>query len=248
MTLSASPGQDDGRSPPLTRTVLGRRKPMQRIRPRLSARRRVRRDRAPRPRGRWDQRPHHCRRWRRLRWPRSRRPRSLRRSSAARRRSPIRSSPMATRSSLSSGGPIEQAVGQITSDALDSRALDAAVDRVLSSGAARRLVTIVINHPATDQLLVNTPRQPRRPTVRGSADGQPIPRRDRLPAARERGASPDRRPRQTSPEVRAALSQQTSGLAQDVTVGVRARTVIADDTVEQAARSLLRRPRRVQPE
>jgi hypothetical protein len=51
----------------------------------------------------------------------------------------------------------------------------------------------------------------------------------------------------TSPEVRVALSEQTAGLAQDVTVGVRARTVTADDTVEQAARSLLRRPRRIQP-
>ena len=52
----------------------------------------------------------------------------------------------------------------------------------------------------------------------------------------------------TSPEVRAALSQQTAGFAQDVTVGVRSRTVVADDAVEKTARSLLRRPRRVQPE
>jgi hypothetical protein len=52
----------------------------------------------------------------------------------------------------------------------------------------------------------------------------------------------------TSPELRAALSQQTAGFAEDVTVGVRSRTVTADDAVEKAARSLLRRPRRVQPD
>jgi hypothetical protein len=141
----------------------------------------------------------------------------------------------------------ENAVGRVTSDALDSRALDAAVDRVLSSGAARRVMTVVINHPATDELFA------------GFLNGSGVDRK----AAQVMGSrlvdqmtsrllESDEfrhvlRHVMTSPEVRIALSEQTAGLAQDVTVGVRARTVTADDTVEQAARSLLRRPRRIQP-
>ena len=143
---------------------------------------------------------------------------------------------------------LEQAAGQVTTDALDSRALDAAVERVLSSGAARRLVTIVVNHPATDQLLVNTLDSP-----------AGLRFADRLMESRfldeiVSGLLESEELRRivahvsVLPEVRAALSQQTTGLAQNVTVGVRARTVTADDTVEQAARSLLRRPRRAQPE
>jgi hypothetical protein len=142
---------------------------------------------------------------------------------------------------------VEEAIGQVTSDALDSRALDAAVDRVLSSGAARRLVTIVINHPATDQLLVNTLDSPAGLRFAGRLMDSRF-----LDEIVSRLLESEELRRivahvSTSPEVRAALSQQTSGLAQDVTVGVRARTVTADDTVEQAARSLLRRPRRIQP-
>jgi hypothetical protein len=143
---------------------------------------------------------------------------------------------------------IENAVGRIASDALDSRALDAAVERVLSSGAARRVVTIVINHPATDELLAN------------ALDGQGIDRvigrvmdsrlldqlTSRLLESEEFGRV--LRHVTSSPELRAALSQQTAGFAEDLTLGVRSRTVTADDTVEKAARSLLRRPRRIQPE
>jgi hypothetical protein len=47
-----------------------------------------------------------------------------------------------------------------------------------------------------------------------------------------------------SPELRAALTQQTAGLAEDVAAGVRSRTVRADDAAERFARALLRRPRR----
>jgi hypothetical protein len=141
----------------------------------------------------------------------------------------------------------ENAVGRVTSDALDSRALDAAVDRVLSSGAARRVMTVVINHPATDELFA------------GFLNGSGV---DRISAQVMGSRLVDQmttrllesdefrhvlRHVMTSPEVRIALSEQTAGLAQDVTVGVRARTVTADETVEQAARSLLRRPRRIQP-
>jgi hypothetical protein len=142
---------------------------------------------------------------------------------------------------------VEHAVGRVTSDALDSRALDAAVDRVLSSGVARRVVTVVVNHPATDELLAGVLNGPGVDRITAQVMGSRL-----LDQMTTRLLESDEfrqvlRHVMTSPEVRIALSQQTAGLAQDVTVGVRSRTVTADDTVEQAARSLLRRPRRVQP-
>jgi hypothetical protein len=142
---------------------------------------------------------------------------------------------------------VEHAVGRVTSDTLDSRALDAAVDRVLSSGAARRVVTVVLNHPATDELLAGVLNGPA--VDRISARVMDSRLLDQL-TTRMLESNEFRhvlRHVMSSPEVRLALSEQTAGLAQDVTVGVRARTVTADDTVEQAARSLLRRPRRIQP-
>jgi hypothetical protein len=143
---------------------------------------------------------------------------------------------------------VEDAVGRITSDALDSRALDAAVDRVLSSGAARRVVTVVINHPATDELLGELLDGPGvdRISARVMESRLIDQLTSRLLESEEFGLV--LRHVMTSPEVRVALSQQTSGLAQDVMEGAPARTVTTDDTVEHAPRSLLRRPRRLQTE
>jgi hypothetical protein len=46
-----------------------------------------------------------------------------------------------------------------------------------------------------------------------------------------------------SPELRAALAEQGAGLAEDMAVGVRARTSAADAAAERAVRSLIRRRR-----
>jgi hypothetical protein len=142
----------------------------------------------------------------------------------------------------------ENAVGRVTSDALDSRALDAAVDRVLSSGAARRVVTVVINHPATDELLTGVLNGPGVDRITAQVMSSRLLDQMTTRLLESNEFRQVLRHVMTSPEVRVALSQQTAGLAQDVTVGVRSRTVTADDTVEQAARSLLRRPRRAQPQ
>jgi hypothetical protein len=143
---------------------------------------------------------------------------------------------------------LEQAVGRITSDALDSRALDAAVDRVLSSGAARRVVTVVINHPATDELLNSALDGPGLDRVVGRVMDSRLLEQLTTRLLRSDEFQQVLRAVTTSPELRAALTQQTAGFADDVTVGVRSRTVTADDKVEKVARSLLRRPRRVQPD
>jgi hypothetical protein len=143
---------------------------------------------------------------------------------------------------------VENAIRRLTAETLDSTVIDAAVERVLTSGAARRVVTIVINHPATDELLANTLDSPAVDRFAARVMDSRL-----LDDITTRLLESDELRRivahvSTSPEVRAALSQQTTGFAVDVTDGVRARTVVADDTVEKAARSLLRRPRRVQPD
>jgi hypothetical protein len=47
----------------------------------------------------------------------------------------------------------------------------------------------------------------------------------------------------SSPELRAAMTEQTSGLADEMVAGVRQRTVSMDDVAERTVRSWLRRPR-----
>lgn len=144
------------------------------------------------------------------------------------------------------------AVDELIAGALNGPAVDRTVTRVMQSRLVdeltTQLVADVVNHPATDRVMTDV------------LDG---PATDRIVARVMESRLVDELISQllesdelrrlvghisTSPEVRAALSQQTAGFAEDVTVGVRSRTVVADDAVEKAARSLLRRPRRVQPE
>jgi hypothetical protein len=47
----------------------------------------------------------------------------------------------------------------------------------------------------------------------------------------------------SSPELRAAIAEQSSGLADDMVAGVRERTVSLDDVAERTVRGWLRRPR-----
>jgi hypothetical protein len=46
-----------------------------------------------------------------------------------------------------------------------------------------------------------------------------------------------------SPELRTAIAEQSSGLADDMVAGVRQRTVTMDDVAERTVRGWLRRPR-----
>jgi hypothetical protein len=47
----------------------------------------------------------------------------------------------------------------------------------------------------------------------------------------------------SSPELRAALAEQSSGLAEEMVSGVRRRTASMDDAAERTVRGWLRRPR-----
>jgi hypothetical protein len=123
----------------------------------------------------------------------------------------------------------------------ESGLTDEIVDRLLSSGAFDRIITVVINHPATEALVVNVVDEPAlerlvsRVMESRLVDGITA----QLLASDEMQLILDYVTR--SPELRAALAHQTAGMAEDVAIGVRARTYNADVAAERFARRLLRR-------
>jgi len=121
---------------------------------------------------------------------------------------------------------------------------DEVVDWLLSSGAFDRVVTVVINHPATEALVANALDDPGLDRLIARVmDSRLVDEiTARLLDSEEMQLMLDYIT--SSPELRAALARQTAGLAGDVAVGVRARTVVADDATERFARRLLGRRRR----
>jgi len=129
-----------------------------------------------------------------------------------------------------------------------SALLDQIIDRLLSSGAFDRMITVVINHPATEALVVNVVDEPAlerlvsRVMESRLVDGITA----QLLASDEMQMILDYITR--SPELRAALAHQTAGMAEDMAVGVRARTYNADAAAERFARRLLRRRPKAEPQ
>jgi hypothetical protein len=125
---------------------------------------------------------------------------------------------------------------------------DEIVDRLLSSGAFDRIITVVINHPATEAMVVNVVDEPAlerlvsRVMESRLVDGITA----QLLSSEEMQLILDYVTR--SPELRAALAHQTAGMAEDVAVGIRARTYNADETAERFARRLLRRRPKPEPQ
>ena len=125
---------------------------------------------------------------------------------------------------------------------------DEIIDRLLSSGAFDRIVTVVINHPATEALVINVVDEPAlerlvsRVMESRLVDGITA----QLLASEEMQLILDYVTR--SPELRAALAHQTAGMAEDVAVGVRARTFNADAAAERFARRLLKRRTKPEPQ
>jgi hypothetical protein len=121
---------------------------------------------------------------------------------------------------------------------------DEFVGWLLGTGAFDSVLTVVINHPATEELVINTLDDPGldRLLERAMASRMVDDLTARILASEQLQQVIDHVV--ASPELRAALTQQTAGLADDVAAGVRSRTVRADDAAERLARALLRRPRR----
>jgi hypothetical protein len=125
---------------------------------------------------------------------------------------------------------------------------DEVINRLLSSGAFDRIITVVINHPATEAMVVNVVDEPAlerlvsRVMESRLVDGITA----QLLASDEMQLILDYITR--SPELRAALTRQTAGMAEDVALGVRSRTYDADATAERFARRLLRRRPKPEPQ
>jgi hypothetical protein len=111
---------------------------------------------------------------------------------------------------------------------LRARLIERTTGLVLSSGVVERVAVLVAEHPATDRvvtLLLESPGFDRM--------------LDRILASEQL----DRVVTQIaeSDEVRDALRQQSTGMAEEVAGELRSRTVAADARLERLARSLLRR-------
>jgi hypothetical protein len=116
--------------------------------------------------------------------------------------------------------------------------------RARLQAAVDRAAAMVINHPATEALVVKALDDPGLDRLIGRVmDSRMIDELTaRLLESEELRLVLDYVTR--SPELRAALAHQTAGIAEDVAVGVRTRTVAADDAAERFARALIRRRRR----
>jgi hypothetical protein len=120
---------------------------------------------------------------------------------------------------------------------------DQVIERALSSGAFDNVVTVVIEHPTTEAALASALDSPAlERLIARVMDSRLIDEVvSQLLESEQMRVILDYVTR--SPEMRAALAHTTAGLAGDMAVGVRARTVRADDAAEHFARTLLRRPR-----
>jgi hypothetical protein len=98
--------------------------------------------------------------------------------------------------------------------------IDAAVNAALAHETTQRLVTALIASPGLDQLLIQATDR--------ALNGPEIQRVIEHVAA--------------SPEVRAALTQQSTTLAAEMADGLRARAEDIDDVAERTVRGWLRRP------
>ena len=137
-----------------------------------------------------------------------------------------------------------QAIRRLEAELERSGAIDEILDRVLSSGAFDRIIAVVVNHPATEALVANVLDEPGmdRLITRVMESRLVDDITAQLLASDELQLVLEYITR--SPELRAALAHQTAGLADDVAVGVRSRTYVADETAERFARALFRRRRR----
>lgn len=125
----------------------------------------------------------------------------------------------------------------------------AVVDRTSAQAQAtgtelvRQLIFGILRHPATETLLDETLADPALERLLTRVLDSPLADNltTRLINSNEMEIILDHVTR--SPELRAALSRQTAGLAGDMAVGVRSRTASADATSERIAKHVMRRLR-----
>jgi hypothetical protein len=127
---------------------------------------------------------------------------------------------------LVASGAVEEAL----TAALEHEAAQRLLERTLASPGTERLVEGALASPATERLLIAVLESRLVPELTDR-----LLRSDEMQTVLEYVA--------TSPEVRRALTEQSSSLAEEMAGGLRTRTETLDDVAERAVRGWLRRPR-----
>jgi hypothetical protein len=137
-------------------------------------------------------------------------------------------------------GPLTEALGRsmaehrvaerLASELVTTGAVEDALTATLEHEAAQRLVERALASPGLERLLVAV------------LDSRLVPElTDRILRSREMQTVLEYIA--TSPEVRRALTEQSSSLAEEMVDGIRTRTETLDDAAERTVRGWLRRPR-----
>jgi hypothetical protein len=137
-------------------------------------------------------------------------------------------------------GPLTEALGRslaehrvaerLAGELVTTGAIDDALTAALEHEAARQLLERALASPGLEQLLVAV------------LESRLVPElTDRILRSREMQTVLEYIA--TSPEVRRALTEQSSSLADEMVDGIRARTETLDDAAERTVRGWLRRPR-----
>ena len=127
-----------------------------------------------------------------------------------------------------------QVVGRVAAEALARADLEQQMGpEALESERTERLVEQVLASPALERLLADAPGQQtdRRPDRPNSAEPRISPRSLRV---------------LSSPELRAALTDQSTSFAKEIAENLRQRLLRVDDRAERSPRSWLGRPPRPQ--
>ena len=142
---------------------------------------------------------------------------------------------------LLEAGTLERVTEPIAARVVESPDLDRVVGRVLASPALDELIAKLLDSPSTDRIVAQMLASPglERLVVKVMESRLVDDLTDQVLASEELQRVVSHIAQ--SPELRAAIAEQSVGLAGELADQVRARTVVADERAERAARRLLRR-------
>jgi hypothetical protein len=142
---------------------------------------------------------------------------------------------------LLEAGTLERVTEPIAARVVESPDLDRVVGRVLASPALDELIAKLLDSPSTDRVVAQMLASPglERLVVKVMESRLVDDLTDQVLASDELQRVVSHIAQ--SPELRAAIAEQSVGLAGELADQVRARTVVADERAERAARRLLRR-------
>jgi hypothetical protein len=137
-------------------------------------------------------------------------------------------------------GPLTEALGRSLAE---HRVAERLAGELVATGAVDHALTAALEHEAAERLLEGALASPGAERMLVAVlESRLVPElTDRLLRSREMQAVLEYVA--TSPEVRRALTEQSSSLAEEMAGGLRSRTETLDDAAERTVRGWLRRPR-----